>query len=94
MIASGTTTDSEPLVVSPRRARYILDCSNTYLYELLNRKELDSYLEGHSRKITMESIHRLIARRLTITIDTSKASRRKRGRPPKLLRAIQSPAVS
>jgi hypothetical protein len=94
MITPGTTTDSERLVVSPRRARYILDCSNTYLYDLLNRKELDSYLEGHNRKITMESIHRLIARRLTSRSDTSKAPRRKRGRPLKIPHATQSPAVS
>jgi hypothetical protein len=64
MITPMTAMEDDRLVVGPRRARYILDCSNSYLYGLLNRKELDSYLEGRNRKITVESIRRLIARRL------------------------------
>jgi hypothetical protein len=54
-----------PLVVSPRRARHLLDVGNTRLYELLAANELDSFLDGRSRKITVESIHRYISRRLT-----------------------------
>jgi hypothetical protein len=42
----------------------MLDCGNTRLYELINDKELVSYLDGRSRKITVESIRALIARRL------------------------------
>jgi hypothetical protein len=53
-----------PLVVSPRRARYLLDVGNTRLYELLAANELESFLDGRSRKITVESIHRYISRRL------------------------------
>jgi len=59
--------EDERLVVSPRRAKHMLDIGNTRLYELLSRKELDSYLDGRSRKITVESIHRLIQRRLALT---------------------------
>jgi hypothetical protein len=55
----------ERLVVSPRRARYLLDVGNTRLYELLAANELDSFLDGRSRKITVESIHRYISRRLS-----------------------------
>jgi hypothetical protein len=55
---------NERLVVSPRRARQLLDTGNTRLYELLSAGELDSFLEGRSRKITVESIHRFIDRRL------------------------------
>jgi len=58
--------DQDQLVVSPRRARFLLDIGNTHLYELLTAGELDSFLEGRSRKITMESIQRLISRRLAI----------------------------
>jgi hypothetical protein len=54
----------EPLVVSPRRARRMLDCGNTRLYELLAARELESFKDGKSRKITVASIKRLIARRL------------------------------
>jgi hypothetical protein len=56
--------NAERLVVSPRHARRLLDTGNTRLYELLAAGELDSFLEGRSRKITVESIHRFIDRRL------------------------------
>ncbi len=56
--------DDERLVVSPRRARHMLDCGNTRLYELLKHKELESYVDGRSRKIIVASIHRYIAQRL------------------------------
>jgi hypothetical protein len=56
--------NDEPLVVSPRRARLMLDCGNTRLYELITARELDTYKDGKSRKITVASIKRLIARRL------------------------------
>lgn len=63
--------DDERLVVSPRRARHMLDCGNTRLYELVSSKELESYLDGRSRKITVASIRRLIALRLALTGDKS-----------------------
>lgn len=63
-IPSTGLSDDERLVVSPRRAKHMLDCGNTRLYELLNSKELESYLDGRSRKITVSSIKTHIARRL------------------------------
>jgi len=57
-----------PLVVKPRVAWKMLACSNTHGYELLASGELESYLDGRSRKITVDSIHRLIARRLAATV--------------------------
>jgi hypothetical protein len=57
-------SNDERLVVSPRRARRMLDCGNTRLYELLKNKELESYVDGRSRKIIVASIHRYIAQRL------------------------------
>jgi hypothetical protein len=56
--------EDERLVVSPRRARHMLDCGNTRLYELLKNNELESFLDGRSRKILVASIRRYIARRL------------------------------
>jgi excisionase family DNA binding protein len=56
--------DDEPLVVSPRRARRMLDCGNTRLYELIAARELESFKDGRSRKITVTSIKAYIARRL------------------------------
>jgi hypothetical protein len=63
-ISSAGLSNDGPLVVSPRRARHLLDMGNTRLYELLAAGELDSFLDGRSRKITIESIHRYISRRL------------------------------
>jgi excisionase family DNA binding protein len=54
--------DDEPLVVSPRRARRMLDCGNTRLYELIAARELESFKDGRSRKITVTSIKAYIAR--------------------------------
>ena len=54
----------EPLVVSPRRARHLLDCGNTRFYELLAAGELESFKDGKSRKVTMASIRAYVARRL------------------------------
>ena len=52
------------LVVKPKIAWKLLACSNTRGYELIAAKELDSFLDGRSRKITVDSIRRYIARRL------------------------------
>jgi hypothetical protein len=54
----------EPLLVRPRDAWRMLGCGNTHGYELLNAGELVSFLDGRARKITVESIHRYIARKL------------------------------
>ena len=56
--------EAVPLVVKPKVAWQMLACSNTHGYELLAAGELESFRDGRSRKITVESIHRLIARRL------------------------------
>ena len=87
-------TDHFRLVVSPRRARYMLDIGNTRLYELLNSNELDSFLDGRNRKITVESIHRLIARRLTQTTGVLNTSPRRRGKPPKIPSTTEPTAVT
>jgi hypothetical protein len=49
----------------------MLDCGVTRLYELLNSNELESYLDGRSRKIVLASIHALIARRLAAATTSS-----------------------
>jgi excisionase family DNA binding protein len=56
--------DDERLVVSPRRAWLMLDIGNTHGYALLAAGELASYRDGRARKITIESIHRYIERRI------------------------------
>jgi hypothetical protein len=70
----------EPLLVRPRTAWRLLGCGNTHGYALLNAGELESFLDGRARKITVESIHRLIERRLALRRGLSKVPPRRRGR--------------
>lgn len=55
----------EPLVVAPRTAWRMLGCGSTHGYGLLNAGELQSFLSGRSRKITVASIRAYIGRQLT-----------------------------
>jgi hypothetical protein len=83
-----TATNIEPLVVSPREAWRLLSCGNTHGYALINRGELQSFLDGRARKITVASIRAYIARKLAAaganSPATEAAPRRRRGRPRKL----------
>jgi hypothetical protein len=54
----------EPLVVSPDNAWRMLDCSNSHGYALLRAGELESFLSGRSRKITVASIKAYSERQL------------------------------
>ena len=65
-----------PLLVKPRDAWRMLGCGNTRGYELLAAGELDSFLDGRSRKITVASIHAYIARKLTAAGATGAAAHR------------------
>ena len=77
----------EPLLVSPHDAWRMLGCGNTRGYELINTGELVSFKDGRSRKITVESIHQYIARKIAtagaIGAAIESAPHRKRGRPRK-----------
>lgn len=54
----------ETLVVPPRIAKRMLGCGTTRLYDLLNRGELQSYRDGKSRRIVVESLKAYIARQI------------------------------
>jgi hypothetical protein len=85
----GSSSDIDfPLLVKPNVAWKMLSCGNTRGYELLAAGELDSFLDGRSRKITVESIRRYISCRLAVEGATRNAApgeppRRRRGRPRK-----------
>ncbi len=51
---TSVSSDYERLLVRPRRACHLLDCGTTRLYELIGDGELESFLDGGSRKITVE----------------------------------------
>jgi hypothetical protein len=55
--------NTEPLVVQPKQAWIMLSCGATRGFALLAAGELDSFLDGQSRKITVESIRRYVSRR-------------------------------
>jgi excisionase family DNA binding protein len=77
----------EPLAVPPRVAWHLLGCGNTHGYELLDAGELESYRDGRSRRITMQSIKDYIARRIAASRAAVGAPAtpppRRRGRPRK-----------
>jgi hypothetical protein len=53
-----------PLVVRPREAWRMLNCSNYYGYKLLAAGELESFVDGNARKVTTKSIRRSISRQI------------------------------
>lgn len=53
----------KPLLCSPKEAMTMLAVSHQKLYELMNSGELQSYLEGRSRKILISSVYDLIEKR-------------------------------
>jgi hypothetical protein len=54
----------EPLAVSPDVASVLLDIGLTKTYELIHSRELETYIDGKNRKVTMRSIKARIARLL------------------------------
>lgn len=54
----GDTEFGLALALSPKKTAIALDCGLTHVYALINAGKLDSYLDGHARKITVESIRR------------------------------------
>ena len=67
-VPNTTLSDWEgaPLIVKPKEARRMLACGHTRLYQLIAAGELDSFLDGRARKITVDSIRRYIARQLDV----------------------------
>jgi excisionase family DNA binding protein len=74
-----------PRAVTVPTACKLLSCGVTHAYDLINKGELESYLDGKSRRVTLRSIDNYIARRVAAankaTPDTP--PRRRRGRPRK-----------
>jgi hypothetical protein len=68
----------EPLAVKTKTAWAMLDCSNTHGRELIDRGELDSYMDDSIRKITVASIHRYIERKLEAARKETSPSRTER----------------
>jgi hypothetical protein len=76
-----------PLVVSPRVAMLMLDCSRATFYGLVKRKEVETYAEGASRKVVVASIHALIQRRVAAASAKFTPARSPRKRQAKIAAA-------
>jgi excisionase family DNA binding protein len=59
-----TALVDEPLLVTVSQARQLLRIGNTTIYKLIGCGDLDSLCVGRTRRITMQSIKRYIARQL------------------------------
>jgi excisionase family DNA binding protein len=57
-------SDTEIVVVRPKRACEMLSIGVTRLYELLNKGELEGFKDGGGRWITTASIHSYVERQL------------------------------
>lgn len=58
------TNPGQPIVASPNQAMTALGIGRAKLYEKINAGELESYVDGGSRKILWDSIHAFIRRGL------------------------------
>jgi excisionase family DNA binding protein len=63
-ICSTGLGDDDLLLVKPKRACQMLNCGITHLYELLAAREIQSFKDGKSRKIVVQSMRDYIARQL------------------------------
>lgn len=52
----------EPIGISPQHAKNVIGCGTTKLYELINSGELETYMIGRARRVTMASIKALVER--------------------------------
>jgi hypothetical protein len=52
------------LVIRPKQAMHLLDCGHTRLYEMIGAGEVESFMDGGARKITVASIEAYIQRKL------------------------------
>jgi len=62
--AARSSPSMSPLAVPPREASRLLSMSMSRLYGLMRAGELESYRDGRSRRITMASIQKRLARQL------------------------------
>jgi excisionase family DNA binding protein len=74
---------SAPMVATPNQAIQRLQISRATLYELINNGDLESYTEGRSRRILVQSMDHYIQRRLRLSSRSLRVSNRgwRRWRP-------------
>jgi hypothetical protein len=61
------SNEDKPIVVNMKQAHALLSCGHDQIYDLIKLGDLESFMLGSRRKITMSSIERVIAKRLAAT---------------------------
>jgi predicted site-specific integrase-resolvase len=54
----------DPLVVHPKRACALLNCSRATLYERMNRGDIESFVDGGGRWVSVSSIKSYVESKL------------------------------
>ena len=52
------------LLLRPKQAQHLLNCGHTRLYEMIGAGDIESFMDGGARKITVASIEAYIERKL------------------------------
>jgi hypothetical protein len=63
-VAKARADETEPLLVSPARARAMLGYGTTKFYELLNSGAIASFKDGAARRVVASSLREYVARML------------------------------
>jgi hypothetical protein len=56
--------DEDRIAVGTARACYMLDCGESHLRKLIVSGDLETFLDGSRRRVTVESIRRYIERQI------------------------------
>jgi hypothetical protein len=72
----------EPLVCNVRTAEVLLGEGKDRIYALIRSGEIESYLDGSSRKISVASIKARVARKLAASKNKFEQGRHPRHKPP------------
>ncbi len=59
-------------VTSVNGAAEFLDCGRDKIYDLIEKREIESYLDGRARRITIDSLKKLVARRVATAQPTER----------------------
>jgi excisionase family DNA binding protein len=74
-----SVTDARALVVSVNGAAAMLGSSRDRVYQLIRSRELDSYLDGTARRVTVASVQRYVDRKISGAFERAPHPQPRRG---------------
>jgi excisionase family DNA binding protein len=84
---------ADALLVKPRAACQLLNCGRTRLYELMKQGELQSFRDGRSRKVVVQSIFDYIDRQLAASVGTTRPDQAEAGIAEASTLAVAGPTL-